>query len=130
MAVYGMFVGPWMCGTAYYIIICFIYIYGSSGTLLCVSSDMLLLSVNSNCAFLYVVYSPAPCVAVSLWQFCYWYEIPINTLSFSFYNNSFPSNAFQLLFFLFALYASFKRCLCHSINVTKYTKDQYFLVEI
>ena len=42
-------------------------------------------------------------------------------LSFSFYNNSFPSNAFYLLFFLFAKYASFKLCLCHSIKVTKYT---------
>jgi len=52
-----------------------------------------------------------------LWQFYYWYEIPINP----FYNNSFPSNAFYLLFFLFALYASFKRCVCHSIKVTKYT---------
>jgi len=31
-------------------------------------------------------------------------------------------NAFYLLFFLFALvYASFKRCVCHSIKVTKYT---------
>ena len=38
-----------------------------------------------------------------------------------FYNNSFPSNAFYLLLFLFALYASFKLCVCHSIKVTKYT---------
>ena len=53
------------------------------------------------------------------------------TLSFSFYNNSFPSKAFYLLFFLYALYASFKLCVCHSMKVTTYTttKDQYLFTQ-
>jgi len=53
------------------------------------------------------------------------------TLSFSFYNNSFPSKAFYLLFFLYALYASFKLCVCHSMKVTTYTttKDQYLFIQ-
>ena len=38
------------------------------------------------------------------------------TLSFSYYNNSFPSNAFYLLCFLFALYGVFKLCVCYSIS--------------
>jgi len=57
-----------------------LYVYGSSGIFLCVSSDMLLLSVNSNCVVLFCAWSiHLPLVLLfPLWQFCYWNEIPIN----------------------------------------------------
>jgi len=43
------------------------------------------------------------------------------TLSFSFYNHTLPNQAFFLLLFPLALYASVDICLWHSIKVTKYT---------
>jgi len=100
-------------------------VFYMSGIFLCVSSDMLLLSVNSNCVVLFCV------VSIHLPHVLYFIcgssaigtKYPL-TLSFSFYNNSFPSNAFYLLFvfvFIFALYSSFKLCLCLSRKVTKYT---------
>ena len=89
MEFYGIFVSTWMCGTAYNTII-FFYIYKIywyiNGIFLCVSSDMLLLSVNSNCVVLFCVLSiHLPLVLLfSLWQFCYWYEIPIKPFVFFF----------------------------------------------
>jgi len=74
---------------------------------------MLLLSVNSNCVVLFCVLSiHLPLVLLfPLWQFCYWYEIPIITLSFSFYKKILPT---LCICFFPLCYVRFFQTLCLS----------------
>jgi len=86
---------------------------------MCVSSDMSLLSVNSNCIVLVCMLSiPLPLVLLfQLWQFCYRYNIPNN--HFVFFLQPFVDPATLFVVLLLSSVLSIDLCLCHFIKLKK-----------